>query len=269
MFENTRWLFNSAYFALRRKKETRDVGNVLSEYSDGWASYAAQLENCKNLDDWLLIKGLEDEPTYCQVSGDLRLEAFDTGAFNKSKLLEVILREFPNIKSITEYGCGIGRNLLYIKNKLPHLDCYGYELCPSGVDLAKKAAEKFNLDVKYTQLDYVNSPESEYTFPMTDVSFTMFSLEQLPDTNKRAIINILNHTDKGSIHIEPSPENYPLILRGIIGRIDYWKVNYLRGFDKNLASLNHQVDIKKQVLNTSHNPLMYPTLYVIKNKSKC
>lgn len=252
----------AAYFALRRPKQRRQKDFVLDEYSEGWTSYANQLDKCSSLDDWLLIKGVEDKPAYCQIEGELKYEAFDSGAFNKRKLLETILEEFPDVKSITEYGCGIGRNLLYIKQHLPHVECYGYELCPPGVDLAKKAAKKFKLDVKYSQLDYVNALEGEYVFPDSEVSFTMYSLEQLPDTNKQAIVNILKHTKLGSVHIEPSPENYPYNLRGIIGRINHWKVNYLKNFDKNVNSLGLK-EVKSQTLNTAHNPLMYPTLYVL------
>jgi hypothetical protein len=166
---------------------------------------------------------------------------------------------------VTEYGCGIGRNLLFIKQQLPHLKCYGYELCLPGVELARAAANKFGLDVQFSQLDYVNGLDSEYVFPNTDVSFTMYSLEQLPTSNKQAVENILCHTNHGSIHLEPVPENYPSTLRGIIGRIDHWKADYLRNFDKNVSSLDLK-EVKAETLNTSHNPLMFPTLYVLKKR---
>jgi hypothetical protein len=134
------------------------------------------------------------------------------------------------------------------------------------VELAEAAAIKFGLDVSYSQLDYVGGSASDYVFPSTDVSFTMYSLEQLPDTNKAAVENILRHTTYGSIHIEPVPEMYPITLRGLIGRIDHWKANYLRNFERNISKLE-KVEITRESLDSSHNPLMFPTLYVMKKLS--
>lgn len=265
MFKNTKWLVKTAYIALMRPKQNREKTAVLEEYSAGWQSYSDQLEKCAALEDWLLIKGFEDILGYCQISGELKYQKFDSGDFNKRKILETLLREFPEVESITEYGCGIGRNLLFIKQQFPHLKCYGYELCLPGVEIAQAAANKFGLDVQFSQLDYVNGLDTEYVFPNTDVSFTMYSLEQLPTSNKQAVENILRHTNHGSIHLEPVPENYPFTLRGIIGRIDHWKADYLRNLDKNVSSLNLK-EVKAETLNTSHNPLMFPTLYVLKKK---
>jgi SAM-dependent methyltransferase len=215
------------------------------------------------LDDWLRIRGVEDVISFHQVSGKVKYQDFDSGEFNKRKILTALQREFPNARSVAEYGCGIGRNLLYLKQQLPHMKCYGYELCKPGVELAEAAAKKFGLDVNYSQLDYVGGSESEYVFPKTDVSFTIFSLEQLPDTNKVAVENILRHTVYGSIHLEPVPEVYPFTLRGLIGRMDHWKANYLRNFDHNLSELEN-IEIARESIDSSHNPLMFPTLYVIK-----
>lgn len=263
MLVDFRWLAGAAVRAVLRPRMDRQKSNVLTEYSAGWESYARYLDQCVTLDDWLKIRGVEDVISYCQVSGKVKCESFDSGEFNKRKILTTLQRDFPTAKSVTEYGCGIGRNLLFLKRQLPHLKCYGYELCKPGVELAAAAAQKFGLDVSYSQLDYVGGNESEYIFPKTDVSFTLFSLEQLPNTNKIAVENILRHTVYGSIHLEPVPEMYPFTLRGLIGRMDHWKANYLRNFERNISELANIV-ITRESINSSHNPLMFPTLYVIK-----
>ena len=74
--------------------------------------------------------------------------------------------------------------------------------------------------------------------------------------------NILRHTNLGSIHIEPVVENYPLSLRGLIGRLDHWKADYLKNYEKNIFALD--VDWQKEVLDTAHNPLMFPSVYILK-----
>lgn len=266
MLNKSKWVARAAYRAIRSQKMNRQKIAVQDEYSAGWESYAKYLEGCASLDDWLRIKGVEDVPHYCNVSGRIEYQAFNSADFNKRKILETLLREFPRVKSVTEYGCGVGRNLLFLKQQLPQVEFYGYELCKPGVEVAQAAAKKFGLDVKYSQLDYVAGQQSDYVFPITDVAFTLYSLEQLPTSNKLAMTNILAHTKLGSIHIEPVPENYPISLRGLIGRLDHWKADYLRGFEQNLSEIDLG-EVKREFLGSAHNPLMFPTLYVIR-KSK-
>ncbi|SRR6266568_360990 len=263
MLEDLKWLSKAALVAMIQPRVDRHKATVLGEYSPGWESYARHLEGCSTLDEWLRIQGVEDSPRYCNVSGKMKYQAFNSMEFNKRQILQTIQREFPDAQSVTEYGCGIGRNLLYLKRQLPHVAFYGYELCPPGVEIARTAAGKFGLDVKFSQLDYVEGPESDYVFPKTDIAFTMYSLEQLPTSNKVAVENILRRTVLGSIHLEPVPENYPYTLRGILGRVEHWKADYLKNFERNVASIE-LAEIKRNVLNSAHNPLMFPTLYVLK-----
>lgn len=263
MIRNLKWLLNAGYIALRRPKVDRSKQTVLDEYTAGWDSYRRYLDQCQTLEQWLRIEGLEDQPSFCQVDGELTYQVSNSPEFNKQKILEKINQEFPNAKSVTEFGCGLGRNLLFLKKHMPEVEFYGYELCEPGVEIARKAAEKFGLDVKFSQLDYVAGSEDKYVFPNTDVAYTMYSLEQLPETNRLAVENILRHTNFGSIHMEPVPENYPFSIRGVIGRINHWKVDYLRNFDRNVSSLGLK-EIKKEVYATAHNPLMFPTVYVLK-----
>jgi hypothetical protein len=146
---------------------------------------------------------------------------------------------------------------------LPELECYGYELCQPGVDVAQAAVAKFGCDVRYAQLDYLNDPPEKYVFPSTDVAFTMFSLEQIPKDSATAVRNILEHAKLGSIHIEPVPENYPMNIRGILGKIEHRKVDYLGGFDKVVRELGlSEVTVEK--VASAHNPLMYPSMYILR-----
>jgi len=263
MLENMRWLAEATVLAMVRPKADRQKAAVLTEYSAGWSNIARHLDNCSNMDEWLRIKGVEDVVQFCNVSGQLRREAFDWQYFNRNKIFETLRREFPDARSVTEYGCGVGRNLLFLKQRLPEVNFYGYELCGPGVDLARAASKKFELHVEYSQLDYVAGAESDYVFPESDVAFTMYSLEQIPVANRTALENMHRHVGLGSIHIEPVPENYPYTPRGMLGRLDHWKADYLRDFEKNIASIE-LAQVKRERLNTAHNPLMFPTLYVLK-----
>ena len=246
----------------RRGQLSRETAVVLDEYSSGWSQYAGHLRNAPTLETWLRIPGLEDQPSHYNVDGEVSYEAFDSHGYYRGVLLDALRRHFPSAGSISEFGCGLGRNLLFLKKQMPELACWGYELCLPGVDVATAAAVKFGCDVRYARLDYLNDPPDKYVFPASDVAFTMFSLEQIPKHSDVAMRNILAHAKMGSIHIEPVPENYPFNIRGILGKIEHRKVDYLGGFDKVVRDLG--INIKIEKLTSAHNPLMYPSMYILR-----
>src|SRR5262249_9549557 len=86
----------------------------------------------------------------------------------------------------------------------------------------------------------------------------------IPYTNMIGLKNILDHANVGSIHIEPVSENYPWSYRGVLGRIFVQRVDYLRNFDAGVRALPVTL-VEKHVFTTSHNPLMYPSLNVLKH----
>jgi SAM-dependent methyltransferase len=252
----------STLTTIRRAQQNRDTSAVLDEYSGGWEQYRQFLRAAETLDDWLRIRGLEDIPAYYNVNGKVSYEAFDSVGFYRTTLLDCLRRHFPQARSVTEFGCGVGRNLLFLKQQWPELDCYGYELCQPGVEVARAAAQKFGLQVQYAQLDYVKDEADKYIHPESDIAFTMFSLEQLPRSNERAVKNILEHVRLGSIHMEPVPENYPRSFRGMLGRLEHRRVDYLSGFDSTVRSLELK-DLALEKMSSAHNPLMFPSIYVL------
>lgn len=260
--DQVRFFAKSALFTLRRGQQNRDTLAVLGEYSSGWDQYGEYLQATETLDDWLRIPGVEDVPAYYNVNDRVSYEPFDSSGYYRGKLLSSIRKNFPHARSITEFGCGVGRNLLYLKREMPELDCCGYELCQPGVAVAQAAAAKFRIPVKYAQLDYVKDGADKYVLPETDIAFTMFSLEQLPRSSGTAVRNILDHVRFGSIHIEPVPENYPRTLRGMLGRIEHRKIDYLSGFDAVAHSLKLK-NMKLEKMESAHNPLMSPSMYVL------
>jgi SAM-dependent methyltransferase len=250
-----------SYRLLRESKLERSTSKVKKEYETAWNVPAKNLPQAKTLEEWFYLLSDQGIPSLHNVSGRLRNQEFDTGYY-RGLILEQIQKHFPQARSVTEFGCGVGENLLFLKSRMPQLECYGYELSATGVDTARKAAAKFGLQVQYAQLDYVYGAPSDYVFPVTDVAFTVLSLEQLPDQNLKAIQNIHSRVKMGSVHVEPVCENYPYNFRGIMGRVYISKRDYLRNFDQNARSLKLK-KISKRLLLTAHNPLMFPSLYVL------
>jgi len=257
------FLVQSVYYAFRRGFVDRTASEVLREYSSGWAQYRNLLAVSSSLDDWLNLEGLDVRQGFSNVDDRLTFTRFKSSEYYRNILLTSLREHLPAAGSITEYGCGMGRNLLFLKQQFPQLECYGYELVTEGVEVAQEAAKKFGVNVQYAQLDYLRSPSSKYVFPTTDAAFTMFSLEQLPAGCGIALRNILAHTKMGSIHIEPVTEHYPYTVRGLIGRLDHWKAGYLRDFPAAVGQQTLASVVSKRLFS-SHNPLMFPSVVVLK-----
>lgn len=259
------FLAKTTAFVLSRPRLRRKTVNVTEEYSAGWEAYRGYLERAATLAEWLRIPEVEDKTSFFNVQGQLSFGNFDSGSFYRNTLLKAINHAFPEAQSVTEYGSGVGRNLLFLKQHRPDLSAYGYELCQPGVEAGNAAAGKFGMDVRYAQLDYLGDPEEKYVHPVTDVAFTMFSLEQLPTGCETALSHMLEHVRLGTIHIEPVPENYPWSFRGVLGKIDHWKVGYLSGFDKAVKSLDLE-RVEVIPAESAHNPLMFPSVYILRKK---
>lgn len=260
-----RELLGDAYFALRRPRQRRDTTDVLDEYSSGWRSFRAALAAAQVIDDWMRVPGMETVPTWRLRNHQVVwTDAYPACAY-RAALLRALEASFPEARSITEFGAGLGRNLLWLKRARPDLVVRGYELCPPGVEIGNAAAAKFGIDVAMAPLDYLRPRPEDFVFGPADVGFTMFSFEQIPAGIERALATVHSQVRLGSIHIEPVTENYPHTLRGWIGRLDHWKVDYLKGFPRAVAAL--PVDATFDVLGDSHNPLMFPSVYTLRRRS--
>ncbi len=247
---------------LAKGKVDRRTDWVSEKYGAIWADYRGHLDRATRLEDWLHIPGFDDEPSAFHIDGRVEFTRFDHLEFYVDLICETIRSRFPNARSITEYGCGTGRNLLAIKSRMPHLACYGYELAQPGVEIGRAAAKKFGLDVSYAPLDYVNDGEEKYVHPKTDLALTVYSIEQIPHANAVAVKNMLDHSKLGSIHLEPVAENYPWTYRGLLGRLYTHQIDLMRNFDGAVAAMKLKA-VHRRVLDTSQNPLMYPTLYAL------
>jgi len=250
-------------FLLATPRTRRDTEFVREGYMGSWGAYQARLDVTASLDEWLCIRGFDDAPTTHLFKGKLRHSGFDTNRYWIDEIEQTIRERFPEATSITEYGCGVGRNLLALKNRFPEMRCYGYELADAGVEVARNAAKKFGVDVQYAQLDYVKDPPSRYTHPTTDLAVTVFSLEQIPHVSPVAVKNMLDHSHLGTIHVEPVSENYKKDYLGMLGRLYSKRVDFLQNFDHGVRALPLR-EVHARVLESSHNPLIpNPSVYAL------
>src|SRR4051812_15121167 len=250
-------------YLLATPRMRRDTDFVREGYTGSWSAYQARLDATPTLDEWLCIRGFDDAPTTHVFEGKVRYSGFDTNRYWIDEIEQTIRDRFSGAKSITEYGCGVGRNLLALKKRFPDMACYGYELADAGVEVARNAAKKFGVDVKYAQLDYVKDPPSKYVHPVTDLAVTVFSLEQIPHVSPVAVKNMLDHVERGTIHVEPVSENYKKDYLGMLGRLYSRRVDFLQNFDHGVRALPVR-EVHARVLESSHNPLIpNPSVYAL------
>lgn len=55
----------------------------------------------------------------------------------KINILKSLFKDDVDEMKILEYGCGVGRNLPYIKNKFPTALIYGYDISQESIEIAK------------------------------------------------------------------------------------------------------------------------------------
>src|SRR5207244_3440706 len=112
-----------SYRLVRESKLTRSTSKVQKEYEAAWNVPAKLLPQAGTLKDWFYLLSDREIPSLHNVSGKLQNAVFDT-AFYREQILAQIQLHFPQASSVTEYGCGAGENLLFLKTRLPHLECY-------------------------------------------------------------------------------------------------------------------------------------------------
>ncbi len=252
-----------SWFVIRRGKKNRTVQAVDKEYTNTWNALRQKLEKSNTVKEWLENTSNETE-RYYNIDGKFVKKSFNSDKFYRNILSETLEKSYPTAESVAEFGSGGGTNLVHIHIKNPKLKLYGFELSQAGVDLSNDVAKKFNLPIQYFQLDYVNWIPKDIAIPTLDVAFTSFSLEQIPNENEKALRNVFSKVHMGTYHLEPVVENYPITIRGIIARIDHYKVGYLKNFEKNARKVVGKENIEKKTYGTAHNPLMYPSLYILR-----
>src|SRR5262249_9193894 len=135
--EKAAFLAKATFGLIRQPRMRRTAAVVNDEYGQQWAQFPATLNAAMSLDEWLHIPRQDDLESYVNIAGKLERACLDSSRFYRQKILQALQTFFPQATSVIEYGCGIGRNLLFLKRALPYLRVYGYELAPQGVEVAR------------------------------------------------------------------------------------------------------------------------------------
>ena len=95
-------------------------------------------------------------------------------------------------------GCGTGHGIVALAKLRPDLQCYGLDLSGPSLDIAKKLAKKYNVDIIFEQGNYMDPLPWNDKFQFITLQGTLHHTAE----PSMALSNLLNYLDEdGSVHI--------------------------------------------------------------------
>lgn len=160
--------------------------------------------------------------------------------------------------TVVEFGSGDGRNLLYLKQQFPQVRCIGLEVSPVSVELSRRLASKFGLEVDFYPCNVCAPLPADLKPHRAELVFSCFALEMMPRIFRQGLNNMGQLSTGHIVLIEPIPELWPWNLRGWISRLRVLALDRLRGAMPVLktwaGSSGWRIDSTFR-LKTAHNPL--------------
>jgi len=250
-----------AHYGLRAalgKRVQRDVTQVMNEYD-----HESRTEHWKaetGLDD-LILGDDRTEKWIIQGSKPVRGTVREAREYLLERLAARIEELLPEGRgSVVEFGCGTGRNLLYLARRFPNLQLTGIEITPKTVERARRTAEQHGLAVTFLEGDMTSPPEIEGT---VDVAYSVHALEQLPRNFDRAVDAMLGLARRGVVFFEPVHELFPRTLLGVAARFRIYNADYLNGLLTYLQQSGARV-VDAKAMTTAGYPLNHTTEVVVR-----
>lgn len=167
-------------------------------------------------------------------------------------LLDLIAAATVPGDTVIEFGCGDGRNLIFLKHKLPDRQFIGLELSSCSVDLCHAAASHYGVPVLFEAADVTKDLSA--VLPKANVCFSVHALEQMPRGFQQAIRNMLSAKPKQIILLEPIHELYAWSIRGILGACRARVMDRLSGLPRFLQQVPVRI-VRATPLGHADNPL--------------
>ena len=160
--------------------------------------------------------------------------------------------------TVVEFGCGDGRNLLYLQHALPGRTYVGLELSAVSCALARRLAERFGGDVTYHQADATDALPAALAPRSAALVYSCHALEQMPRIFGRALAHMAEASRDAIVLLEPVPELWPWSPRGMVSRLRVRAIDRLRGLvdaARALAAGGEWTVVTARRLGAGSNPL--------------
>jgi SAM-dependent methyltransferase len=263
----------AAHYGARAAK--RAVASVVKPGSVRWrsattvsAAYDTErgytLERVAALDFEELVFGSADRFDAVSDSDFILLDdrvVWDLTRKSRRFLVEEMHRRFAALatpgSTIGEFGSGNGRNIFYLKTRMPDCEFVGLDLSPVSVDLARQLAVQHRCPARF-EVANVCEPLPDAAPKTVDIAFSSHALEMMPRTFPGAIDNMLRIATRHVLFFEPVPELWPWTARGAASHWRAYVMDRLRGFmpvlRQRAAAAGWRV-VEARRLRTSTNPI--------------
>lgn len=156
-------------------------------------------------------------------------------------LRDVLFRKyFSDVKSVYEFGCGTGLNLVHLAEIFPEKKLYGLDWARSSCDIINNIAERKKLNMTGMLFDMFN-PDHSIKLSPDDGMFTIGALEQLGKSFDSFLEFILERKPNICINFETMNEIYSNmdVLDYVSKRYSQAR-NYLFGYLTRLRELEQE-----------------------------
>jgi SAM-dependent methyltransferase len=160
--------------------------------------------------------------------------------------------------TVVEFGCGDGRNLLYLQRAFPDRVYVGLELSPVSCALARRLDERFGAGVAFHEADATGALPAALPPRSAALAYSCHALEQMPRIFARALDNMAAVSRTAVVLLEPVPELWPWTPRGVVSRLRVRAIDRLRGLmeaTRVLTSTGDWALVTAHRLGSGSNPL--------------
>jgi SAM-dependent methyltransferase len=147
-------------------------------------------------------------------------------------------------RSVYEFGCGTGFNLVALGMQMPKLKLHGLDWSHSACEMVNITGKKHNLDITGTQFDFF-APDRGLELDPHSAVMTMCALEQVGPRHGPFLEFLLEKRPQVCIHMEPLEELYD--ERNLVDYLAlryHRKRRYLSGFLPRLKELEAEGKIR-------------------------
>lgn len=216
----------------------------LTQWERGWGENLKDLKSKKNASIIPLYFGKYNIVRFKQEFLKPESANFE---YNMLTVIEYWLfdKYLRKAKSIYEFGCGTGHNLLRVREINPEAQIFGLDWAKSSqgiIKMIKKETQDTNL---YAYNFDFFKPSKNFKLNESSAVYTVAALEQIGDNFQPFINYLLKNKPKICIHIEPISELLDENnLVDYLSQLYFKKRNYLNGFLLKLQELEKKGKIK-------------------------
>lgn len=208
------------------------------DWEDGWRENLSQFSQ-SDFDLEQLIPKYFKRDVPIRLNREYVLPAQPDFVYRYTQIFKSWLYQehLADYKSVYEFGCGTGHNLVQLAELYPEKALYGFDWAKSSQEILRIAAERFGLNIKGGGFNFFD-PDETLAFDPDSAVFTFGALEQVGPNHERYLDFILKRKPKLCVDVAGLHELYDEAhLLDYLALLYHKRRNYLTGYLTRLQQL--------------------------------